>query len=59
MFIKPNTKPQKAPPIPNKVILAAVARKVIKAASRLFTSFMAFTRLPAIVPNKVSPLNSS
>ncbi|MNJ77468.1 hypothetical protein D3C77_749740 [compost metagenome] len=39
------------------MILAAVARKVIKAASRLSTSFMALARLPAIVPNKASPAN--
>lgn len=53
--IRPKTKPQNAPPTPNKLILAVVARKVMSEASRQSISLIAFARLPAIVPNNASP----
>src|SRR5690606_23308887 len=42
----PITSPQKAPPIPSRVMFAAAARKVIRAASRDVVSATAPARLP-------------
>ena len=52
---RPAIKPQKAPPIPNRLMFAADTKNVINAASLVFTSDIAFDMLPAIVPSNAKP----
>lgn len=49
------TRPQKAPPMPNRLMLAAAARKVISADSRERASARALARLAPMVPSRARP----